>query len=179
MRDFAKVLFNMLADQWHRRRAPHHDDVFDVVAAHFVCSQKAPANLETALDQRQRKPVEFLPGKVDAEVEFPTTVQKRRKGRNCRNLLTREFDFRLFAEAEQRADNRIFTAAVLAIGLWQRHAALANFGDKPIVNRAVEIAPAKIVVAIVSDNAQKAIVFLEERDVERTAAKVVDEPTPT
>ena len=157
----------------HQRRAADEHDARQLIDTQPVLAEQPQADVDGALHERRAQLLERRAIERHVHLDL-AAVDHQRCLESERGLLDpAELDLPGFRHPAQRCERRCMRGLLAPRNLLALRRELL---DDPVDDRAVEVATAEEVVAVVADHAQQAIARLEERDVERAAAEVVHHP---
>jgi hypothetical protein len=153
------------------RRSTDEKHAFEAARLEPARREQPVANGEALVDERRDESVELVARHENVDVA-PLPVDLEPGDDDRRLPGAGQLDLGFFCCVTQPAQSD----RVRRVLAFDRHARLGELAEEPIDERGVEVASAEKVVPVVADHAQEALARFEQRDVERSAAEVVDEP---
>src|SRR5215204_4992083 len=167
MRLAAEELLHGLDDLWHARHAADQDHLVDLRSLDPGVAQRGAARIDRLLDQIVDQLLELRAGELDVEVLRPVLVGGDERKVDLGLHRRRQLDLRLLGGLLEALQGELVAAQVDAL-------LLPELLGEVIDDLLVEILAAEERVAVGRFDLEHAIADLEDRDVERAAAEIVD-----
>src|SRR6185437_12268223 len=161
-----EVLHQLLHHRDAGRAADQHD-LRDLRGLLPSVGQRLLGRLDRPLDQVSHHLFQFRAGELDLHVLRPARVGREKREVDLRLRHRRQLDLRLLGRLTQTLDHHLVLGDVDSL-------VLLELGDEPVHDHVVDVVAAEVRVAVGRDDLDDLLAHLEDRDVERAAAEVVD-----
>src|SRR6266542_423650 len=167
VRVLPEELLHRLDDPRHAGLAADEDDLVDLRRLELRVGEALAGRLDRTLDELLDELLELRARELDREVLRAGLIRREEREIDLRLRDRRQLDLRLLRRLLEALEHHLVLRDV-------DPGVLLELGDEPVDDPLVDVVAAEVRVAVCREHLDDVLADLEDRDVERAAAEVVD-----